>query len=69
MIAELESYGFSGILINRSIYGDATEQLLTSIEEAGRAITLDQGGEKEWVFISLYPSDMPQLPDTSMPNR
>jgi len=66
MAATLESYGFSGILLNRGNYKDHGEQKLSELKEAGFPIEFEQGFENEWVFIPLTPSKTPVLP-TPMP--
>jgi len=48
--ATLESYGFSGILLNRKGYGDLGEQLLTELSQAGWPMEFEQG-------IRLYTAD------------
>jgi len=62
MAAILESYGFSGILLNRMVYEDRGEQLLTAFAEAGWPMELEQGIDNEWVFIRLNPTENPTLP-------
>jgi len=62
MAATLESYGFSGILLNRKGYGDLGEHLLTEFAEAGWPMEFEQGVGNEWVFIPLKPSENPILP-------
>jgi len=62
MAAKLESYGFSGILLNRKCYEDRAEQLLAELAEAGWPMELEQGNDNEWVFIRLTPVEKPVLP-------
>jgi len=62
MAAVLESYGFSGILLNREVYEDRGEQLLTAFAEAGWPLEFEQGIDNEWVFIRLTPASEPILP-------
>jgi len=62
MAAVLESYGFSGILLNREVYGDRGEQLLAAFAEAGWPLEFEQGIDNEWVFIRLNPAAEPTLP-------
>jgi len=62
MAAILESYGFSGILLNREVYEDRGEQLLTAFSEAGWPMEFEQGIDNEWVFIRLTPAAEPTLP-------
>jgi len=58
----LESYGFSGILLNREGYEDRGEQLLAAFAEAGWPMEFEQGVDNEWVFIRLAPVSKPTLP-------
>jgi len=62
MAATLESYGFSGIVLNREVYHDRGEQLLAELAEAGWPTELDQRNDNEWVFIRLTPVSEPTLP-------
>jgi len=62
MAATLESYGFSGILLNREAYNDRGEQLLAELAEAGWPMEFEQGLDNEWVFIRLTPDQHPVLP-------
>jgi len=62
MAAVLESYGFSGILLNREVYPDRGEQLLTAFAAAGWPLEFEQGIDNEWVFIRLNPASEPTLP-------
>jgi len=62
MAAVLESYGFSGILLNREVYADRGEQLLAAFAEAGWPMEFEQGIDNEWVFIPLNPAEKPVLP-------
>jgi len=62
MVATLESYGFSGVLLDRKGYADRGEQLLAELAEAGRPMEFEQGVDNEWVFIRLTPSESPVLP-------
>jgi len=55
----LETYGFSGILINREYYEDRGEALVQGL---GRPIEFEQGIDNEWVFIRLTPAEEPVLP-------
>jgi len=66
MAKTLESYGFSGILLNRKDYIDGGEQLLTEFAEAGWPMEFEQGIRNEWVFIRLTPAKKPVHP-TSTP--
>jgi len=62
MAATLESYGFSGILLNRKGYGDLGKQILRELCEAGWPMAFEQGVGNEWVFIPLNPAEEPVLP-------
>jgi len=62
MAAKLESYGFSGILLNRKCYEDRAEQLLAELAESGWPMEFEQGIDNEWVFIRLTPAENPVLP-------
>jgi len=66
MVATLESYGFSGILLNRKDYANRGEQLLTEFSNAGRPMAFEQGIGNEWVFIPLIPDPQSLFP-TSTP--
>jgi len=62
MAAKLESYGFSGVLLNRNGYEDRGEQQLAELAEAGWPMEFEQGVNNEWVFIRLTPAENPVLP-------
>jgi len=62
MAATLESYGFSGILLDRKGYADGGEQRLAELAKAGWPVEFDQGVDNEWVFIRLTPRENPVLP-------
>jgi len=62
MATTLESYGFSGILLNRKGYRDRGEQFLAELTEAGWPMEFEQGIGNEWVFIPLNPAEKPVLP-------
>jgi len=62
MATTLESYGFSGILLNRNGYEDRGEKLLYALAEAGWEAEFEQGFENEWIFIRLTPAEKPILP-------
>jgi len=66
MAARLESYGFSGILLDRKDYNDGGAQRLKELAEAGWPVEFEQGVDNEWVFIRLTPASKPILP-TSTP--
>jgi len=63
MIQALESYGFSGILLNRRGYKDNAKKILNDLEAVGYPRTFEQGKENEWVFIRLSPAKNPKFPD------
>jgi len=58
----LESYGFSGILLNRRAYEDRGEKLLSVFTQAGWPVEFERGLDNEWVFIRLTPVPEPSLP-------
>jgi len=62
MAARLESYGFSGILLDRKGYEDRGEKCLAELAEAGWPMEFEQGVNNEWVFIPLKPAENPVLP-------
>ncbi|KXU34194.1 hypothetical protein AXK12_07940 [Cephaloticoccus capnophilus] len=62
MAALLESYGFSGILLNRKGYEDHGNHLLEELAKAGWPAEFEQGLDNEWVFIRLTPTPNPTLP-------
>jgi len=62
MATALESYGFSGILLNRKGYEDRGEKVLAVLAEAGWPMEFEQGIGNEWVFIRLTPKPNPILP-------
>jgi len=62
MAATLESYGFSGIVLNREAYNDRGEKLIAEFAEAGWPMEFEQGLDNEWVFIRLTPDENPILP-------
>jgi len=62
MAATLESYGFSGILLDRKGYADRGKQRLAELAKAGWPVEFEQGVDNEWVFIRLTPSENPTLP-------
>jgi len=62
MAETLESYGFSGILLDRKGYADGGKQRLAELAKAGWPVEFEQGVNNEWVFIRLTPSESPTLP-------
>jgi len=66
MAARLESYGFSGILLNRKCYEDGGAQQLAELAAVGWSMEFEGGLDNEWVFIRLTPAPKPSLP-TSIP--
>jgi len=62
MATALESYGFSGILLNRKGYDDRGEYLIAELAKAGWPMKFEQGVDNEWVFIPLTSAENPVLP-------
>jgi len=62
MASRLESYGFSGILLDRKGYADRGDQRLAELAKAGWPVEFEQGVDNEWVFIRLTPRENPVLP-------
>jgi hypothetical protein len=62
MLARLEEYGFSGILLDRRGYADGGERLLTGFTKAGRRILMDEEGGGR-AFVRLDPLPGARLPD------
>jgi len=62
MATVLESYGFSGILLNRKGYDDRGKHLLAELAKTGWPMEFEQGVDNEWVFIRLTPAKNPILP-------
>jgi len=60
IISDLESYGFSGVLINRLAYPDEGNSLIEGFRNQGRPPSFDH--ENQWVFIPLSPVASPSLP-------
>lgn len=60
LVATLEQYGFSAIMINRKAYADGATALLATLESAGRAEKIAES--TDLVCISLHPSSNPGLP-------
>jgi|GEM_PF-2019367 len=63
MIKSPESYGFSGILLNRRGYEDTADEILNDLETAEYPLTFEQGKDNEWVFIRLNLVENPELSD------
>ncbi len=59
MIAELERYGFSAILINRKAYKDTANTLKSSFEMAGATLLCQNA---DFIIFRLMPSPSPELP-------
>jgi len=59
MLAELNRYGFSALLINRSAYEDRADQLKEKLTLFGCEILIDQAG---YYGFRLRPIDKPDLP-------
>jgi hypothetical protein len=64
MASQLESYGFSAILINRSGYVDNAEKLIDDLQKAGKTI-IDKQILGDLIAIKLDPSLSPVLPGTN----
>jgi hypothetical protein len=64
MASQLESYGFSAILINRSGYVDNAEKLIDDLQKAGKTI-IDKQILGDLIAIKLNPSLSPVLPGTN----
>ena len=60
LVATLEQYGFSAIIINRKAYADSATALLATLESAGRAEKIAES--TDFVCIALRPSSNPGLP-------
>jgi len=61
MLGRLESYGFSGLIVDRRGYVDDAGSLLTEIASLGRPILVDDPVSHR-VFVRLRPSSTPRLP-------
>ena len=59
MIAKLESYGFSAIMINRKGYEDNGARLIDGFKSADRSVIADEG---DLIAFQLNPSSSPRLP-------
>jgi hypothetical protein len=66
MRAELESAGFAAVYVCRSAYIDGAKALRRSFEQVGMKVTFDAGPH---IVFRLQPSDSPQLPVLTGPNR
>jgi hypothetical protein len=64
MVDRLESYGFSGLLVDRRAYLDGGRELLGGLAAAGRPITIDEEGRGR-AFVRLQPRAPARLPETS----
>ncbi len=64
MVARLEEYGFSGILVDRRAYPDGGERLLTGFTQAGRRILVDEEGGGR-AFVRLEPRPGARLPEAA----
>jgi len=64
MVARLEEYGFSGVLVDRRAYADGGERLLAGFTKAGRRILFDEEGGGR-AFVRLNPRPEPRLPDAA----
>jgi len=61
MLDRLESYGFSGLIVDRRGYVDDAGALLAEIASLGRPILVDDPATRR-VFVRLRPSSTPLLP-------
>jgi hypothetical protein len=61
LVAALESYGFSGLCIDRRGYPDNAEKLLADLAAAGRGGQL-AGPARDQVVVRLHPAGRPQPP-------
>ena len=59
MVAKLEDYGFSAIMINRKGYQDKGGHLIDGFSSAGRSVIADEG---DLIAFRLNPSANPLLP-------
>jgi hypothetical protein len=62
MVARLEEYGFSGVIVDRRAYVDGGEALLAGFANAGRPVALDEPGGGR-AFVRLKPRAPARLPD------
>jgi hypothetical protein len=60
MVAALERYGFSAVLIGRSGYVDGGASLLTGLQSAQRSTILAESGD--FICVGLQPITRPLLP-------
>jgi phosphoglycerol transferase len=61
MVADLERYGFAGILLDRRAYPRNAADFLADLAAAGRRVTLSHTAG-DYVFVPLHPSAAPSLP-------
>jgi hypothetical protein len=61
MVADLERYGFAGILLDRRAYPHAAAEFLAALAAAGRRVTLSHTAG-DYVFVPLRPVAVPSLP-------
>jgi hypothetical protein len=61
MVADLERYGFAGILLDRRAYPHNAADLLADLAAAGRPAVLAHAAG-DYVFVPLHPAAAPVLP-------
>jgi hypothetical protein len=61
MTAELERYGFAGILLDRRAYPDDARDILDELAAAGRPATIAHAAG-DYVLVPLRPASRPALP-------
>ena len=61
MVADLERYGFAGILLDRRAYPRNADDFLADLAAAGRRVTLSHTAG-DYVFVPLHPAAAPSLP-------
>jgi len=62
VVSRLESYGFSAIYVNRSGFGDKSDNLLQAFKQIGRDQIIESD-RKDLFCVLLKPSPQPVLPD------
>jgi hypothetical protein len=66
MVSDLESYGFSGILLNRRAYPRSGDELIAELAAAGRSVTVVHASG-DYVLVPLRPAASPVLPPSAGP--